>query len=149
MELQEVRDRIMQVPLCKSLPAPMQGPLVAGLLGLASTRDARKGSFLYLQGARDPDTGCLLLRGSVEVRKENEPPIIVNAPDVLGEMQLFTPLGRRTATVEMASDGTVLEFSWHDFAQLARRLFDKQERDVLKRAVADCAWRRDPNLFSH
>lgn len=149
MELQEIRDEILRVPVFKALPEAMHERLLSGLLSIARTRPVTRGDFLFLQGERETDTGCLLLRGTAEVRKEGESPVFVQAPDILGEMRLFTPQGQRTATVEISVGGVVLEFQWREFGVQSRKLFDKAELTSLKKAIVDCAWRRGPDLFAH
>lgn len=149
MELQEIRKEILRVPVFKALPDAMHSRLLTGLLSTARTRPVTRGDFLFLQGERETDTGCLLLQGTVEVRREGETPVFVQAPDILGEMHLFTPQGQRTATVEVTVGGVVLEFEWREFGVISRNLFDKQELALLKKSIVDCAWRREPDLFSH
>jgi len=148
MELQEIREEILNVPVFKGLPEAMHPRLLTGLLSIARTRQVTRGDFLFLQGERETDTGCLLLQGAVEVRRDGETPVYVQAPDILGEMRLFTPQGQRTATVEVTVGGVILEFQWGAFGIVSRHLFDKQELTLLKKAIVDCAWKRGPDLFS-
>lgn len=149
MELQEIREEILRVPVFESLPDVMHARLLTGLLSTARTRAVTRGDFLFLQGERETDTGCLLLRGAVEVRREGVNPVYVEAPDILGEMHLFTPQGQRTATVEVTVGGVVLEFQWREFGVVSRNLFNKEELALLKKSIVDCAWRREPELFVH
>ncbi len=149
MELQDIRTAILGTAVFTNLPEEMRPKILACMLEIASTRPVTRGDFLFLQGERETDTGCLLLAGTAEVRREGEKPVYVQAPDILGEMQLFSRQGQRTATVEITVGGTVLEFHWREFGRVCRHLFDENEMACLKKTIADYAWKRDPNLFPH
>lgn len=104
------------------------------------------GNAIFIQGDEDENSGCVLVRGEVDVICGQEDSIPVIAPDVLGEMQQFEPTGQRTATVQAVSDVETLLFSWHDFVAYAGMLFTTDEQIILKDAVRKVASRRKATL---
>jgi CRP-like cAMP-binding protein len=147
MELKLMREKILETPLVKTLPEGMRQRFAMILLWVSETKDVSRRDKLLVQGDKDAGTGCVILEGMVQVRTEDNAVKHIEAPDILGEVQLFTPQGQRTATVEVVVGGTVLMFAWHDFGVTARQFYNDEEIATLKRLITQSAWRREENLF--
>ena len=147
MELGDIRSVILSTPLVKNLHDDMRPRFVMMLLHLSETKEMSRGDVLFLKGDRETDTGCLILQGEVEVQREGKG-IFVEAPEIIGEMHLFTPEGERTATVEVTVGGLRLEFEWGALGSLARQFYSPEELDILKKAIVGYAWKRDASLFA-
>jgi len=147
MDLSEVRLRILNTPLVKKLPEEMQFKLAMLLLWTAKTSTVETGEKLFVEGSTDTDKGCLILDGSVRITTDGGDPKTLAAPDILGEVQLFTPKGERTATVEALEGGVILTFGWREFSAMARKIMSDEEMKTLKKTIADSAWTREDNLM--
>lgn len=149
MQLKLMREKILETPLVKALPEGMRQRFAMILLWVSESKDVSRRDKLFVQGAQDTGTGCVILEGMVQVRTEDNPDAVkhIEAPDVLGEVQLFTPQGQRTATVEVVVGGTILTFAWKDLGVAARQFYNDEEMATLKRIIAESAWRREENLF--
>jgi len=147
MELQEIRERIEDTSLVQSLPAAMSQRFVAALLGIAETQSVSRQHKLFKLGEKNTDTGCVILEGMVKVETESGDVKHIEAPDILGEVQLFTPGGKRTATVEVVVGGAVLLFPWKKLGDAAKAEFTEEEFEKLKAAITKSAWRREENIF--
>jgi CRP-like cAMP-binding protein len=147
MELAEVRLHILNTPLAKSLPEDMQYKFVMLLLWISKTATVEPDQKLFIKGSTDTDKGCLILEGSVRIITEESDQKTIAAPDILGEVQLFTPKGERTATVQAIEGGVILTFGWRDFSSVARKLMSDEEMKTLKKTIADSAWTRENNLM--
>jgi CRP-like cAMP-binding protein len=147
MELSEVRNRILNTPLVKNLPESMRNKFAMQLLWIAQTEEVSREQNLFVQGDKDSDYGCLILEGMVRIITEKSNKKTIDAPDILGEVQLFTPQGERTATVEVVVGGEILTFSWKEFGNAARENFSEEEMATLKKVIADSAWTRQEDLM--
>lgn len=146
MDLATIRERVLATPLVSRLPDDMRQRFVMILLWLSDTREVSREEKLFEQGDSDSDDGCLILEGMVRVKTESASNKTIEAPDILGEVQLFTPNRQRTATVEVVVGGIVLTFSWHALAKTAREYFSDDEFTELKRVITESAWTREDNL---
>lgn len=146
MDLATIRERILATPLVSRLPDGMRQRFVMILLWLSDTREVSREETLFEQGESDTDDGCLILEGMVRIKTESAANKTIEAPDILGEVQLFTPNRQRTATVEVVVGGNVLTFSWHELAKVAKEHFTEAEFADLKRVITESAWTREENL---
>ena len=147
MELADIRERILKTPLIRQLPEAMKPRIAMILLWVSKTQEIQREDKIFKQGQRDTGTGCIILEGMVRIITEESDKKTVEAPDILGEVQLFTPDGVRTATVQVVVGGEILTFSWTDFGKAARQFFDEEEMETLKKAITECAWMRQKNLL--
>ena len=146
MELAEMRERILSTPLAKRLPGEMQKRFAMILLWISDTVDVSREDRLFEQGAKDTDSGTLILEGMVRIITDGHGKKTIEAPDILGEVQLFTPEGVRTATVDVVVGGKILSFRWKELGLIAREFFSDEEMESLKRVIMDSAWTREKNL---
>lgn len=147
MQLSLIRERILDTPLAKKLPEPMRQRFVKILLWIAKTEEVSREQELFKQGETDTDRGCLILEGMVRIITEKSGSKTIDAPDILGEVQLFTPKGERTATVEVVVGGEILTFGWRDFASQAREQFNNEEMATMRNLIAESAWAREDKLL--
>lgn len=147
MELADMRERILDTPLVQKLPEAMRQRFAMILLWVSQTRDVSREEKLFQQGDARNNEGCLILEGMVRIITEEQHTKTIEAPDILGEVQLFTPQGTRTATVEVVVGGKILVFGWKDLGRQAREFFSEDEMAKLKKIITDSAWTREKNLF--
>lgn len=147
MELSTIRERIVNTPLVKKLPDAMRKRFAIALLWISETEDATRTQRLIEQGEKNRDLGILILEGMVRIKNESTQTKTIEAPDILGEVQLFTPDRARTATVEVVVGGKILTFSWKALAAECRELYRDEEMDTLRKAIYDSAWTREKGLF--
>ncbi len=147
MDLSTIRERILATPLVKKLPAPMHQRFAQALLWISETKEVARTQHLIEQGEKHSDQGVLVLEGMVRVKTEDGVSKTIEAPDILGEIQLFTPGRARTATVEVVVGGKILTFAWAALAQECRSAFNDDEMHTLKEAIYSSAWTREKGLF--
>lgn len=147
MELSEIRDRILKTPLVSNLPEGMRTRFAMMLLWIAETKEVSRKDILFKLGDKDTGTGCLILEGMVRIITEDTDKKTIEAPEILGEVQLFTPEGTRTATVEAIVGGKILTFQWGDFGAIAKEFYTEEEMAALKKTITESAWRREDDLF--
>jgi hypothetical protein len=147
MELSVVRERILATPLAKKLPEEMKQRFVMVLLWVADTVDVSREEVLFQLGDRGTKEGCLILEGMVRIKTESNDTKTIEAPDILGEVQLFTPDGFRTATVEVVVGGKILKWKWKDWSREAQAFYTADEWNTLKLILAKSAGARDSDLF--
>ena len=147
MELGEIRQRIQDTPLVQKLPEDMQKRFVMMMLAIAETKEVSREEKIFEQGAKDTDQGCLILEGMVRIITEESDKKTIEAPEILGEVQLFTPQGARTATVEVVVGGKILLFKWRDLSKLSKTFYNTDEMTALKKIIHESAWTREKNLF--
>ena len=147
MELGEMRRRIQDTPLVKKLPEDMRQRFVMMMLALADTKEVSREEKIFEQGTKDTDQGCLILEGMVRIITEESDKKTIEAPEILGEVKLFTPQGTRTATVEVVVGGKILLFKWRKLSELSKVFYSTEEMSTLKKIIHESAWTREKNLF--
>ena len=140
MLLNELRDRLAQLSVVKSVPAAMRLRVIMVLLGIGQEGKANQGFPLFRVGDEHDDTAYVLLEGSVTVEKGDAPRVEVQAPHLLGEMIQYSPTKARSATVTSSSQVRLLRFTWHEFFQTAQDVFTPEEIGHLKQAIEEVAW---------
>lgn len=109
----------------------------AVFLEIAKEKTLQDAETLYEKGSEDANTGALLVEGTVAVKAAADRTIELEAPDILGEMQQFEPTAVRVATVKAVGHCTILEFSWHDFVNVAMELLPKERQLGLREAITE------------
>lgn len=128
--------KVLEIPMIQALPEDLREVVSKLLLDSSRETVLAPEEVLYTKGTEDANTGALLVKGSIEVDKGGESRIVVQAPDLLGEMQQYNPTGRRSATVRATEESLVLEFSWHDFVVLAMDTLSKEEQIALRETIS-------------
>lgn len=143
--------KIESVPLLKGLSAGLRTSIATILGAISEECTLAKGETLYREGEDGDNTGVVLVHGSVEVTHGDSEPVIVTAPDLLGEMQQLNETGQRVATVRVHDPATVLKFSWHNLVGLVmtsgRIPVDQQQE--LRNAMNETGMHRVQELFDH
>jgi hypothetical protein len=142
-------EAILRAPLVTFLPRPMRDRFIAALLDVAQEDETQSGDVLFTLGERDSDEGIFVLQGAVKITRANGDVRFSEAPDILGELQLFSPGGARTATVETVYGGAVLRFSWHELGAQAKSIFNAAELSALRQAIRDCADSREKSFLTN
>ena len=146
MDLSTTRERILGTGLAKALPEGMRTRFGMIVLWVAEPRDVSRQERLFTLGDQDGSEGCVVLEGMLTVITEDGRRKNLEAPDVLGEVQLIMPKRTRTATVEVLIGGTILQFNWNTFAGLAEKLYTPDEMETLKKIIGQSAWNREANM---
>ena len=140
MEPALIRKQILRISLFDGLPELLGMHAVNVLSRICSASTMRKQTILFTEGEAVSDVGYILLRGEVLVGKKGSPDLTVAAPELLGEMKQFSPVGQRTATVEASTEIEVLEFKWSDFHKDVAEHLDEGQQKKLAQAIENYAW---------
>jgi CRP-like cAMP-binding protein len=140
MHLNEIRDRIGHIPVVHELPEDIRQRFAMILLGLGHEVTATDGQVLFEEGQGDDDVAYVMLEGTLLVEKSEVPALLVNAPELLGEVVKFSPLARRSATVTAQGDVKLLKFYWTPFFHAMDQVFNPDERLDVRHALEDIAW---------
>ncbi len=125
------KEKIMQAPLFVAFSPALRDHLADILVDIGKKRVLKKGEQLYAEGAEDDNTGAVLLDGELIVAFGAKPPLVLHAPELVGEMQQFNTFGTRTATVCAKDPTTLLEFAWHEFVAHIQERLDIGHTDQL------------------
>ncbi len=147
MELGEMRQRIKDTSLVQKLPENMRQRFVMMVLAASDTKEVSREEKIFEQGAKDIGQGCIIIEGMVSILTDDVRTKTIEAPDILGEVQLFTPEGARTATVEVIVGGRILLFEWNELSGLCRTYYTEEEFETLRKVVHESAWAREKDLF--
>ncbi len=148
MDSKRITKALLATPLIARLPESMRGRLADQVIEVAQADEARAGEVLFRIGDKNTDEGVFFLEGAVKVTRASGEELFFEAPDVLGEVQLFSPGAERTATVEMVYGGTLLRFSWKELGAAAKAVFTAEELAALREAIKDTAAARERNLLT-
>lgn len=118
----EYEATVPEIPMLQRLSEGTRKAVSMLLLQISKAYELSPGEVLYERGQEDENTGALLVRGTMRVRRRGGEPIFVEAPEILGEIRHLLKSGERSATVVAENDVTVLEFSWPDFDYMATKL---------------------------
>ena len=147
MTSERVRKQIEGAFWVRLLPESMRDRFVDILLSVSKEDTVASGATLFKQGDTDTDRGCAFLEGARKVTRSDGEVKYLQAPEILGEVQLFMPQGERTATVEVVVGGPVLNFAWHDLGAEAQKRFSAEELVELREAIKHSVNVREPGLL--
>lgn len=147
MHPQDVLNKLHETPLVKLLPPEMRGPFVGQLLDRAAHETYAAGATVFRRGESETDMGVIFLEGMVRVTLADGQQRYLEAPEILGEVQLFTPNAHRSATVECVVGGPVLEFGWHDLGTAIRNTFTPEQLETLRDCIKHSAKTREQNML--
>ncbi len=134
--------RLLEVPVLQTLPEDVRLSLCMTLWWLGEVRELNTGDVLFQQGDSGANTGCAILDGAVAVSRDDQSPIDVSAPDLLGELMQLDADAKRTATVTVAERSLVLHFDWHDFVTVCAQLLDTDKQALLRDRMQEIADQR-------
>ena len=147
MDPSRIPGKVLKTLLVRLLPDPMQKRFVELVLSVAERGEMSAGDVLFKQGDTNTDQGCLILEGAVKVTRADGEVRYLEGPDILGEVQLFTPQAERTATIEVVFGGTMLTFRWHDLGVKAQAEFSEEELSQLREIIRHSATMRERNIL--
>ncbi len=136
MDLEEHGAQAGNVPMLQDLQEETRAIVTRILLKIAKRLQLASGDVLYTEGAEDTNVGALLVEGALTVQSGDSEPLTVDAPDLLGEMQMLDEYGQRKATVTAAEDSVVLEFGWDDFIGVARSVLTQEQQVEVRDMIA-------------
>lgn len=136
------REQVGQLSVMLELPQHLRIQVESAFLTVASHRSVAAGDILFTQDDANPDEGCVLLSGGVEVISRGGFSTIVEAPALLGEMRQFhiDQMPGRTANVRALDNLSVLRFDWASFYEALARLASKDDVQVVRAALQRQAW---------
>ena len=149
LSVEAIRKSILQIPLCRKLPDSMRDRFAMILMWISAPRELSRGQRLYAQGDPGGREGCLLLEGMVEITRAGGQTKYVESPEILGEGSQFMKTMERTASVDVVVGGMELTFAWKDLGRWSVRVFTKEERQTLKRIIAETAWARSGDYLDY
>ena len=88
-------DTVMQVPMLQELSKDTCTDVCNILIQISKAFVLKPDEVLYRLGAQDANTGALIVKGSMRVEREQGDPIMIHAPELIGEMQQLDDYGRR------------------------------------------------------
>ncbi len=147
MDTNQVRSKIHKTLLVKLLPESMSERFIDMLLAVSEHGTIEPGQVLFKLGETNTDQGLLFLEGALKITRADGDVRYIESPDILGEVQLFTPQAERTATVEVVFGGPVLTFTWHDLGAAAQKEFDAGELAQLRELIKHTASMREKDIL--
>lgn len=140
MDQEDIRDVLERVSFVQALPENMRDEMLDIISEISEPVTIEEGTVLFTEGERGSDVGYFLLKGEVDVRKSNGMDSTCPAPELLGEMKQFNPVGLRTATIESLTDLELLSFDWADFRAATEDYFSPEELKSLEEVMENYAW---------
>jgi CRP-like cAMP-binding protein len=134
---------VPEIPMLQRLSDGTRKAVAMLMLQISKAYELSPGEVLYERGQEDENTGALLVRGTMRVRRRGGEPIFLEAPEILGEIRQFMKSGIRTATVEAENNVTVLEFSWTDFNYMATELGALKPAQIQEFKAVLKAWAKE------
>lgn len=147
MNERQIQHKIGETMLVNLLPEPMRDRFVKLIISVSDQAELSPGDVLYTIGETDTDQGCLILAGALKITRSDGTVRYLESPDVIGELQLFSPQTRRTANVEVVFGGAALLFEWRELGAAAKEAFNPEELAELRKAIKHSAAMREKNLL--
>jgi CRP-like cAMP-binding protein len=105
-------ETVMDLRLLRGLRDPLKVRVWLALQWIAQRLTLPDGAVLFEQGRLCGDTGYLVTRGDMEIRRAGLAVHVVHAPGMLGVLPQFVPDLRWTATASAKGNVELLKFSW-------------------------------------
>ena len=122
---------LASLPLLRNMPRTAQERIANVLSEASEAIELADDAVLFHQGDLASDTGFMLLHGCVRIDREGVEPVMITAPDLLGEIQQFNPRAQRTASVRAAGPVKARRFAWQVFYEKARAALTPAEQALL------------------
>ncbi len=147
MDTDQIRSKIHETLLVKLMTDSMSDRFIDVLLSVSEHSGITPGQVLFKIGETNTDQGLLFLEGALKITRSDGDVRYLESPDIMGEVQLFTPQAERTATVEVVFGGPVLKFTWHDLGAAAQKEFDAGELTELRELIKHTARMREKDIL--
>ena len=122
---------LASLPLLRNMPRTAQERIANVLSEVSEAIELADDAVLLHQGDLASDTAFMLLHGRVRIDREGVEPVMITAPDLLGEIQQFNPRAQRTASVRAAGPVKARRFAWQVFYEKARAALTPAEQALL------------------
>lgn len=142
MDLREFLRDLREIPMIHDLSEEVADRVCMIFVHVCKGGLMSKGEVLYEKGTTGENTGAILAKGAVEIDSGEGKLIRRRAPELFGEMRQFDSDNRRTATVTIAEESVVFEFSWHAFIAMALHVLTSNEQLELKNVLSNYAGSR-------
>lgn len=140
MDAAALKSQLEQIPFYSGLNESVRRELALIFAEISEVAEIPRGKLLFHEGEPGSDQGYILLEGEIEIEKSDAQGSSAFAPDLIGEMKLFNPTRRRTATVKAATDLKVCDFKWSRFIGALRERMDPESQTKVKEAIEGHAW---------
>ncbi len=147
MDISQIRSKISETLLVKLMPDNMSGRFIDVLLSVSEESVIAPGQVLFKIDETNTDQGLLFLEGALKITRGDGEVRYLESPDIMGEVQLFTPQAKRTATVEVVFGGPVLKFRWHDLGAAAQEEFNAEDLAQLRELIKHTATLRERDIL--
>lgn len=140
MEPEATAAILSDIPFIQSLPDATRDGLTRIIIGVSNPEAIKAGAVLFTQGEPGTDEGYFVLKGEFEVKKSGAAAAQIPAPELLGEMKQFNPVGLRTATVKAVTPLEVLAFKWADLQNGLEAGLSSDAFQAVEQALESYAW---------
>ncbi len=140
MEPDAILAILAEIPFIESLPDSTRDGLTRIIVGVSSPETMEAGAVLFTQGEPGTDDGYFLVKGDIEVKKSGAAAAQIQAPELLGEMKQFNPVGLRTATVTAVTALELLAFKWIELQDALEAGLSADAFQAVEQALESYAW---------
>lgn len=131
---------LAEIAFIQSLPDATRDDLIRIIVDVSNPETIEAGAVLFTQGEPGTDEGYFVLKGDFEVKKSGAAAAQISAPELLGEMKQFNPVGLRTATVTAVTSLEVLAFKWTDLQNGLEAGLSADAFQAVEQALESYAW---------
>ena len=132
---------LAEIAFIQSLPDSTRDDLIRIIVDVSDPETLEAGTVLFNQGEPGSDNGYFLVKGDIEVKKSGAAAAQIPAPELLGEMKQFNPVGLRTATVKAVTSLEVLAFKWAKLQDALEAGLSADAFQAVEQALENYAWK--------
>jgi hypothetical protein len=140
MDNDKVRAVILKVPVIESLHGDLGEKVTDVIMDIGVVRRVAEGQTMTKEHRPGKNRGFVLLKGSINIEKDDAPPSVCRPPELLGEVMQFNPKGQRTATLTAIDECWVIRFQWNEFWTALMTNFSEAEVAKVRETLEDRAW---------
>jgi hypothetical protein len=133
------QDTVMDVPLFRDLPGPLKVRACLLLMWLARDVAIRDGERLFDQGGMCGGIGYLLMKGTIRLKREHQPPKDISAPEILGIIPKPDLALKWSATAVATGEVEILKFDWATYSATLDNSLTPGERESVSKAFEAAA----------
>lgn len=140
MDMEKVREVILQVPVIHSLPGDLNEKVTDVIMEIGVVRRVAEGQIMTRENKHGKNRGFVLLKGVIGIQKADMPYSKCRPPELLGEVMQFNPKGMRTATLTAREECWVIRFQWNEFWNTLMSNFSEAEVATIRETLEERAW---------
>ncbi len=140
MENDMYRDILTTAPFFSGLEPALRTRVAELLMPLLENASQREGAVIFKAGDPGSNEGYILFEGEVSIAKPGHEDFPSYAPQLLGEMALFNPDRKRTATVSVGPDAALATFDWGAFHHSLEMNLSPDDFNAVKAGLSNYAW---------